>query len=114
MANIQEKIAKLFPEAAFEEADTLTVTIPDAQWHELAKTLRDDAELAFDYLVTIVGMDWKDSLGCIYYLDSTTHNTHIAVKVIATGDRETPYIHSVSDLYAIGCIYEREVYDFSA
>ena len=112
MANIQEKIAKLFPEAAFEEADTLTVTIPDAQWHELAKTLRDDAELAFDYLVTIVGMDWKDSLGCIYYLDSTTHNTHIAVKVIATGDRETPYIHSVSDLYAIGCIYEREVYDF--
>ena len=112
MANIQEKIAKLFPEAAFEEADTLTVTIPDAQWHELAKTLRDDAEMAFDYLVTIVGMDWKDSLGCIYYLDSTTHNTHIAVKVIATGDRETPYIHSVSDLYAIGCIYEREVYDF--
>lgn len=112
MANIQEKIAKLFPEAAFEEADTLTVTIPDAQWHELAKTLRDDAELAFDYLETIVGMDWKDSLGCIYYLDSTTHNTHIAVKVIATGDRETPYIHSVSDLYAIGCIYEREVYDF--
>ena len=112
MANIQEKIAKLFPEAAFEEADTLTVTIPDAQWHELAKTLRDDAEMAFDYLVTIVGMDWKDSLGCLYYLDSTTHNTHIAVKVIATGDRETPYIHSVSDLYAIGCIYEREVYDF--
>ena len=112
MANIQEKIAKLFPEAAFEEADTLTVTIPAAQWHELAKTLRDDAEMAFDYLVTIVGMDWKDSLGCIYYLDSTTHNTHIAVKVIATGDRETPYIHSVSDLYAIGCIYEREVYDF--
>ena len=112
MANIQEKIAKLFPEAAFEEADTMTVTIPDAQWHELAKTLRDDAEMAFDYLVTIVGMDWKDSLGCIYYLDSTTHNTHIAVKVIATGDRETPYIHSVSDLYAIGCIYEREVYDF--
>ena len=112
MANIQEKIAKLFPEASFEEADTLTITIPDPKWHELAKTLRDDAELAFDYLVTIVGMDWKDSLGCIYYLDSTKHNTHIAVKVIATGDRETPYIHSISDLYAIGCIYEREVYDF--
>lgn len=112
MANIQEKIAKLFPEATFEEADTLTITIPDAQWHDMAKTLRDDADLAFDYLVTIVGMDWKDSLGCIYYLDSTVHSTHIAVKVIATGDRETPYIHSISDLYAIGCIYEREVYDF--
>ena len=63
-----------------KKPNTLTVTIPDAQWHELAKTLRDDAEMAFDYLVTIVGMDWKDSLGCIYYLDSTTHNTHIPSK----------------------------------
>lgn len=113
MANIQEKISKLFPEATFEEGDILQVTIPDAQWHDLAKTLRDDEDLSYDFLVTIVGMDWKDNgMGCIYYLTSTKHNTHISVKVMATGDRQQPMIHSIHDLWAIAVIFEREVYDF--
>lgn len=111
MANIQEKIAKLFPQASFEEGDMLLINIPDAQFHGLAKTLRDDSGLAFDYLVTVVGMDWKDKMGCIYYLTSTTHNSHVSVKVVAE-DRERPMIHSVSDLWKIAEIYEREVYDF--
>ena len=61
MANIQDKIAKLFPEATFEEGEFLLINIPDEKLHDLCKTLRDDAELSFDYLVTIVGMDWTDS-----------------------------------------------------
>ena len=72
MANIQEKIAKLYPEATVEQADTLTITVDDAKWHALATTLRDDC--AMDYLITIVGMDWKESLGCIYYLMSSKTN----------------------------------------
>jgi NADH-quinone oxidoreductase subunit C/D len=112
MAAIQEKIAKLFPEATFEEADsTLLVTIDDKQWHALAKSLKEDSELSMDYLVTIVGMDWKESLGCIYYLRSTRHNHQVAVKV-STTDRENPMLHSVEDLWKVACIYEREVYDF--
>lgn len=111
MADMQEKIARLFPEATFETGDILLVNIPDSRWHELAKTLRDDEELAFDYLVTIVGMDWADSMGCIYYLNSTKHDTHISVKV-STTDRIKPMLHSISDLWAIAGIYEREVYDF--
>ena len=47
MANIQEKIAKLYPEATVEQADTLTITVDDAKWHALATTLRDDC--AMDY-----------------------------------------------------------------
>ncbi|MCI8998132.1 MAG: NADH-quinone oxidoreductase subunit D [Muribaculaceae bacterium] len=113
MVNIQEKISKLFPEATFEAGDVMRVTVPDAQWHDFAKTLRDDEELSFDFLVTIVGMDWKENgLGCIYYLTSTKHNTHISVKVMATGDRQQPFIHSIADLWAIAVIFEREVYDF--
>ena len=66
MADIQGKISKLFPQAVFEEGQTLTVTIPDAQWHELAKTLKEDPELSFDFLVTIVGMDWQEKgMGCV-------------------------------------------------
>ena len=111
MADTQEIIAGLFPEAVFEEGDILTVAIDDAKWHDLAKTLRDNPQLSFDFLMTIVGMDWGETLGCIYYFDSTKYNTRIAVKVTAS-DRITPAITSISDLWHIAGIYEREVYDF--
>ena len=111
MADLQERIATLYPDATFEAADIPVVNIPDAQWHSLAKTLRDDPEMRFDYLMTIVGMDWADSLGCIYYLNSTSTGAHISVKV-TTNDRIKPMLHSVADLWAIAGIYEREVYDF--
>ncbi|MDE6199862.1 MAG: NADH-quinone oxidoreductase subunit C, partial [Muribaculaceae bacterium] len=111
MATIQDKISKLFPAATFEQADTLQITVPDAQLQSLARTLRDDADLAFDFLVTIVGMDWKDSMGCIYYLSSSVHSHTVAVKV-STADRERPMLHSVSEIWTIAEIFEREVYDF--
>ncbi len=111
MANIQETIAKQFAEAAFTEGDQLLVNIPDAKWHDLARFLKETPELSFDYLVAIVGMDWTDEFGCIYYLTSTKYNTHISVRV-ATADRENPMLHSVTDLWAVAGIYEREVYDF--
>lgn len=111
MATIQEKIAARFPEATFDAQDGLQVDIPDAKWHELAQYLRDDADLSYDFLVTIVGMDWKDKYGCVYYLTSTAHNTHISVKV-TTDEREQPMLHSVADLWHIAGIFEREVYDF--
>ena len=111
MANIQETIAKLLPEATFEEGDILMVNVPDAKWHNLAKELKENKDLSFDFLVTIVGMDWTETLGCIYYPTSTKHNTHLSVKV-TTDNREKPMLHSVSDLWKIAGIFEREVYDF--
>ena len=111
MAELKDTIARIFPEATFEDGDILTVNIPDAKWHEFAKTLRDNPEFGFDFLVTIVGMDWKDKLGCVYYLTSTKTNRHISVKV-TTDNLETPMLHSVADLWHIAGIFEREVYDF--
>lgn len=113
MANLQETIAKLFPTATVgaDDSGTPMLTIDDKDWHATAQTLRDNPDTAMDYLVTIVGMDWTDSLGCIYYLMSTAHNTMCAVKV-ATTDRDNPMLHSVADLWDIAGIFEREVYDF--
>ena len=106
MANITDKIIKLFPEASLAESNSPMITVPNSRWHDLAKLLRDNEELKFDYLVTIVGMDWTENLGCIYYLMSTEYNTLVGVKVLAEGTREQPYIFSVATTY------EREVYDF--
>jgi len=111
MANIQDKIAKLFPQATIEGEGMPMISINDAQWHDLALALRDDEDCRMDYLVTIVGMDWTETLGCIYYLMSSTHNTMVSVKV-TTNDRERPMLHSIADVWKVGCLYEREVYDF--
>lgn len=112
MANITEKISKLFPQAVIEGDTTPMVTIANEQWHDLALALRDDADLKMDYLVTIVGMDWKENLGAIYYLMSTEYNKIIGVKVLAAGDRQQPTIPSVADVWKVAVTFEREVFDF--
>ena len=111
MANVQEHIARLFPEATFEEGEWLLVNIPDAKWHTLAKTLKEDPELDFDYLVALVGMDWTETLGVMYYFTSARLGHHVSVRV-ATDNREKPMLHSISDLWHVANLYEREVYDY--
>lgn len=113
MATLQETIAKICPTASVAEVDGAPmISVDDAHWHELAKALRDNSDLAMDYLVTIAGFDHTDSMGCVYYLMSTSLNTNLGVTVLATGGREKPMLHSVSDLWKNAGLYEREVYDF--
>ena len=109
MAELQDKISRLFPDATFEEGEILMIYTDDSNLHQLIATLRD--QLGFDYLVTIVGNDWKTSLGCVYYLTSTATKELVSVRVETT-DRDNPMLHSIADLYRIACMLEREVYDF--
>ena len=112
MVNIQEKISKICPSATFEEGQYLLVTVPDKDWYQLAKALKEDADLNFDVLSALVGMDWKDSLGCLYYLTSTKNDWQMLTVKVATEDRQNPMLHSVSDLWKVALFQEREVYDF--
>ena len=110
MANIQEQISNLCPQAQFDASgEFLLVTVPDENWHQLALDLRD--KLHFDYLTALVGVDWKESVGCMYYLTNTATHEIIHVKV-ATTDVENPRLHTVSDIWAVANFQEREVYDF--
>ena len=81
MADIQEKIGKLCPEAQCDASgEFLLISVPDAQWHDLAQSLKD--ELHFDYLTALVGVDWKEELGVMYYLTNTETQEMIHVKDI--------------------------------
>ena len=65
-----------------------------------------------DFLECLTGVDWmEEGLGCIYSLTSTSTGRVVHVKT-ATLDRENPLLPSVSDLWAVANIYEREVFDF--
>ena len=109
MAELQDKISRLFPDATFEGGEILMIHTDDSNLHQLIATLRD--QMGFDYLVTIVGNDWKTSLGCVYYLTSTATKELVSVRVETT-DRDNPMLHSIADLYRIAGMLEREVYDF--
>lgn len=111
MSDIKEKISKVCPSATFEEGDTLLVNVPEKDWYDFAKKLKEDKSLDFDVLSAVVGMDWKETVGVIYYFTSTSHNWEvISVKVVCE-NRGDAYIHSVSDLWKVANFQEREVYD---
>lgn len=112
MVNIQEKISKICPSATFEEGENLLVVVPDKDWYQLAKALKEDADLSFDVLSALVGMDWKESIGCLYYLTSTKNNWNVIIVKVEAENRENPMLHSVSDLWKVALFQEREAYDF--
>ncbi|MDD4031805.1 MAG: NADH-quinone oxidoreductase subunit C, partial [Bacteroidales bacterium] len=107
--NIQEKIISWAPEAQMEEGQIPAFRIPASRIHDLCKNLRDDKETPYKFLVSLIGMDWGDSLGVIIQLSTLTFDQSVLLKV-STEDRENPQIPSVSDLWGIANLYEREVF----
>ena len=111
MGNIQEKIGAFLPEAIFEEGQYLTVSGPADKVNALCRFLHDDKDLQFDNLVSLIGMDWGETLGVVYYLNSTKYNHWVILKV-ETSDKENPLLYTVSDIWKNAELNEREVYDF--
>lgn len=86
-----------------------TVSVSKSEGHEVLKKLKQSG---FDYLQDIVGVDEGDALGVRYrLLKSEGGDEGLAVKVTTT-DREDATLDSVSDLWAVASMYEREVFDF--
>ena len=70
------------------------------------------AEEHMDFLENLTGLDWEEEgLGVIYQLESTETGKRVSLKSVCA-DRENPMLPSVSDLWDLANIYEREVYDF--
>ncbi len=108
--NMKERITKWVPEATFEEQGDLIAVVSVHQFRTLMEKLRYEDD-KMDYLRDIMGMDWGETLGAIYYLESTTTFSQIAIKTVAE-HREDPLLPSVSDLWLTAEFKEREVFDF--
>ncbi|MDE5585359.1 MAG: NADH-quinone oxidoreductase subunit C, partial [Muribaculaceae bacterium] len=110
--SVKDCISKICPSASFEDGDILLVNVPAEDWRKLAEELKHNPELNFDVLSALVGMDWKDQLGVVYYFTATSHKWEMISVKVAVADRENPYIHTVSDLWKVANFQEREAYDF--
>lgn len=84
--------------------------VAPAELAQEMKRLRD--EQGMDFLECLTGVDWMEQgLGVVYHLQNTRSGERAVVKT-ATTDRERPVLPSVSHLWQIANIYEREVMDF--
>ncbi len=110
MENIKKIILSTVPEAVIEEKQKLTVTVEPDKLHQLAKELKENKESNFDFLAQLLGVDYGDKLGVVYFLSSTEDMTREVVLKTATSDKVNPLLDSVTDLWGTANFNEREVY----
>ena len=95
--------------------------VKPARWREIARFLRDDQRLGFDWLRCISGVDHLEDklLTAVYELHATqsaatpdglwTVGKEIAIKVRVA--RDDPHIPSVADVWPAANWHEREAFD---
>lgn len=117
LARVREKFGgRVLAEYLFR--DQAAVTIAPETLREMLIFLRDDAELDFDWLMDVGGVDylgygddddreWRFEV--VYQMYSMTNNHRFRVKVAVRDDSVT--VPTVWDLWAIANWEEREVWD---
>jgi NADH-quinone oxidoreductase subunit C len=110
-AALKEHILGLVPDAEFQEnKQFLTFIIPPDKMHVLALKLKGEADLAFDYLFCLSGVDMIKYFEVVYHLESTSLNHQLVLKV-RTADRDNAAVDTVCDIWRTAELHEREIYD---
>ena len=107
---LRANINELLTTATFEEGgEWLTISILPDDLLPLAKRLRNDESLFFNYLFCLTCIDWKTHLTMVYHLSSTKYRHNIVLKVKL--DRENPAVESLAFIWRTAEFHEREVYE---
>ena len=97
----------------------ISVTVAADRYFEVARTLRDHAELKFEQLIDLCGVDYSDYKNqawdglryCVVsHLLSVSHNWRVRLKVFAPED-DLPAVASVTELWTSANWFEREAFD---
>ncbi|PXX44421.1 MULTISPECIES: NADH-quinone oxidoreductase subunit C [Aquitalea] len=99
--------------------DELTIVCKAADLITVATTLRDHAELSFEQLIDLCGMDYSayrdepwdgPRFAVVYHLLSLKHNLRIRLRVFAEDD-SFPLLASVNPVWNAANWFEREAFD---
>jgi NADH-quinone oxidoreductase subunit C len=97
----------------------VTIVAPAAEHLAVARTLRDHADLRFEQLIDLAGVDYLDYGGggregprfaVVMHLLSVTHNWRLRVRTFCPDD-ELPVVASVTPIWAAAGWFEREAFD---
>lgn len=108
---ILSHLIEMRPDAGLRADDRSAETIIVDSKHvlEVARILRDDPKLAFDYLMVITASDWIDRVDVFYSFMSYTHLHTVALKVQLPNERLE--VDSLTPLWPSANWFEREAYD---
>ena len=97
----------------------ITVTVSAADYLEAARTLRDHAELKFEQLIDLCGVDyssykdqpWDGARYCaVSHLLSVSKNWRVRLKSFCPDD-DVPVIASLTEVWSSANWFEREAFD---
>jgi NADH-quinone oxidoreductase subunit C len=106
---VSKLIAASFPEAIIKTGDQ-AVIIKSEYLLKTAELLKNDTEMAFDYLTDQTAVDYYDYFEIIYRLTSLKRNRTLVLKVRCY-DRENPEVPSVIGIWKGADLMEREIFD---
>lgn len=98
----------------------ITVLVKAADYLSVMRTMRDHADLRFEELIDLCGVDYSAYGDGAYdgprfavtsHLLSMSHNWRVRVRVFAPDD-DMPLVDSLVDIWAAANWYEREAFDF--
>jgi NADH-quinone oxidoreductase subunit C len=97
----------------------LTMTVAEADYLAVARTLRDEPTLGFEQLIDLCGVDyfsykdqpWEGPRFCVVcHLLSVRNNWRLRLKVFAADD-DVPTVASLIDVWSAANWFEREAFD---
>lgn len=97
----------------------ITIEVAAADYLRVARTLRDHADLHFEQLIDVSGVDYSTygnelwqgrRFASVVHLLSIRHNWRLRLRAFADDDA-FPVLESLSDLWASANWYEREAFD---
>jgi NADH-quinone oxidoreductase subunit C len=101
------------------ERGEITIVVAADHYLDAARTLRDHAELRFEQLIDLCGLDysgykdqpWVGPRYCVAsQLLSVTHNWRVRLKVFAPDD-DLPAVASITEVWNSANWFEREAFD---
>jgi NADH-quinone oxidoreductase subunit C len=104
-----DKIAAQFPDAVIESNDQ-AVVIKSEYLLTVADYLKNNPEMAFNYLTDLTSVDYLDYFEVVYRLTSLDHNHSLVIK-IRCYDRENPEVPSITGIWKGANLMEREIFD---
>jgi len=113
--NILNKINFNLPSTVLESKEfrgELTIVVSKDRIVKVCKFLKEDAELRFDLLADLCGIDMQTSpkrFGVIYNLFSIANKYRIRLKTFT--EEENPIVPTVTGVWGTANWHEREVFD---
>jgi NADH-quinone oxidoreductase subunit C len=108
-SEVAKKIGQQLPGAVVGYDDS-AILIESGSILEVCRFLNQTADLDFDYLVNLTGVDYLDYLEVVYHLASLKRNHSLVLKT-RSYNREQPTVPSVTSIWQGADFQEREAYD---